>query len=55
MVGSRVDVYSRSARSGECTLWSSDGSGRFEVSTLDASDVGLERGSRIVIHLRYVR
>ncbi|KAG5183446.1 HSP90 domain-containing protein [Tribonema minus] len=52
MVGSKVDVYSRSARGGDATLWSSDGSGQFTVTTLDPAEAGLERGSKIVIHLR---
>jgi len=49
MVGNSVKVYSRSAKGddkGYC--WSSDGSGKFSLA--EAS--GVERGTKIIIHLR---
>ena len=52
MVGDRVDVTSRSARGGDATLWSSDGSGQFTVATLTPEQAGLAHGTKIVIHLR---
>jgi HSP90 family molecular chaperone len=36
MVGDRVDVHSRSAKGGDATIWSSDGSGQFTVKTVPA-------------------
>jgi HSP90 family molecular chaperone len=36
MVGDRVDVHSRSAKGGDATIWSSDGSGQFTVKTVAA-------------------
>ena len=52
MVGDRVDVISRSAKGGDATLWSSDGSGQFTTQSLTPEQAGLQRGSKIVIHLR---
>ncbi|CAM9700660.1 unnamed protein product [Chrysoparadoxa australica] len=50
MVGSRVDVYSKSTRGGGATLWSSDGSGEFDVSAIPPEE-NLQRGTKVVIHL----
>ncbi|MGC4071050.1 MAG: molecular chaperone HtpG [Nibricoccus sp.] len=49
MVAKSVKVYSRSWRTGEPGhVWSSDGSGSYEVEEVD----GLTRGSKIVIELK---
>lgn len=49
MVADRLEVLTRSARSGEPGLrWSSDGSGEYEIS--EAADVDI--GTTIVIHLK---
>jgi molecular chaperone HtpG len=49
MVAKTVKVYSRSWRAGEPGhVWSSDGSGSYEVEEVD----GLSRGSKIVIELK---
>lgn len=49
MVADRVEVSSRSYRDGEPgVLWTSDGSGAYEVSTQE----DLVRGTKIVLHLK---
>uniref|UniRef100_K3WJY4 Histidine kinase/HSP90-like ATPase domain-containing protein n=1 Tax=Globisporangium ultimum (strain ATCC 200006 / CBS 805.95 / DAOM BR144) TaxID=431595 RepID=K3WJY4_GLOUD len=48
MVADKVQVFSQSASGSESHVWSSDGSGSYEVAA--ASDVS--RGSKIVIHLK---
>jgi TNF receptor-associated protein 1 len=49
MVGKSVKVYSRSWKTGEPGhVWSSDGSGSYEIEEVD----GLTRGSKIVIELK---
>lgn len=49
MVADKIDVYSRSARSGDEThLWRSDGTGSYEIASADHE----QRGCKIVIHLK---
>ncbi|GAB9472496.1 Heat shock protein 75 kda, mitochondrial precursor [Globisporangium polare] len=48
MVADKVEVFSQSAAGTQGSVWSSDGSGSYEVAA--ASDVS--RGSKIVIHLK---
>lgn len=48
MVAEKVEVFSQSASGGESHVWSSDGSGSYEV----AAASGVSRGSKIVIHLK---
>ncbi|WP_269525069.1 molecular chaperone HtpG [Coraliomargarita parva] len=49
MVADKVQVYSRSWRTeGDCLCWTSDGSGSYEIETVE----GERRGTRIVIHLK---
>ncbi|NCG08795.1 MAG: molecular chaperone HtpG, partial [Verrucomicrobia bacterium] len=49
MVAEKVEVYTRTWHSeGECFCWSSDGSGAYEIETVD----GERRGTRIVLHLK---
>jgi len=49
MVGSKIDVYSKSFKIGsEGYFWTSDGSGSYEIA--EANDVS--RGTKIVIHLK---
>jgi len=48
MVSHNVKVYSRSALKDEQLVWSSDGSGSYEIAPTDS----LERGCKIVIHLK---
>lgn len=51
MVGSKIDVYSRSALSSDqpTHVWRSDGTGSYEIATSTDHE---ERGSKIVIHLK---
>ncbi|MEO0510209.1 MAG: molecular chaperone HtpG [Verrucomicrobiota bacterium] len=49
MVAEKVDVYTRTWQTeGECFRWSSDGSGAYEIETVE----GERRGTRIVIKLK---
>ncbi|BFZ24303.1 hypothetical protein BsWGS_27341 [Bradybaena similaris] len=49
MVGDKVDVYTKSFKPGSPAYkWSSDGSGKYEISEAD----GVQRGTKIVIHLK---
>lgn len=48
MVADKVEVFSQSAAGGPCHVWTSDGSGSYEVA--ETADVS--RGSKIVIHLK---
>ncbi|TYZ65343.1 hypothetical protein PybrP1_012667 [[Pythium] brassicae (nom. inval.)] len=48
MVADKVEVFSQSASGGQCHVWSSDGSGSYEIA--ETADVA--RGSKIVIHLK---
>jgi molecular chaperone HtpG len=49
MVADKVDVYTRSWHNdGECLHWSSDGSGAYEIETVE----GERRGTRIVVKLK---
>ena len=49
MVADQVDVYTRSwHKDGECLRWSSDGSGAYEIETVE----GERRGTRIDIKLK---
>lgn len=52
MVADKIDVYSRSALSGdEHHVWSSDGAGTFDVAAVK-EDESLLRGTKVVIHLK---
>lgn len=50
IVGDFVEVISKSSASSDAYLWSSDGSGRFELSKV--SNPGFTRGTKIIIHLK---
>jgi molecular chaperone HtpG len=50
MVAERVDVISRRAGSEEAFRWSSDGTGTFSISEVQASDAPV-RGTRVLLHL----
>lgn len=45
-----VEVYSRSSVDGKGVRWVSDGSGEYEVSTVDNLD--FQRGTKIVLKLK---
>ena len=51
MVAERVEVMSRRAGTEEATIWSSDGSGTFEVAPHEGSDAPA-RGTVIRLHMR---
>lgn len=50
IVGDTVEVISKTEKSEKASLWVSDGSGTFEISEIE--NVGFERGTKIIIHLR---
>lgn len=50
IVGDTVEVFSRKEGKNEAFIWTSDGSGSFEIS--EANDFDLSRGTKIVIHLK---
>lgn len=50
IVADYVEVFSKNDASEKAVKWSSDGSGEFELATVD--NVGFERGTKIVMHLR---
>lgn len=55
MVGDTVEVYTRSARDGTRSVWSSDGSGEFvvrEAEPLAEGEEEMSRGCKVVIKLR---
>ena len=50
VVSDHVEVYSRAASGEQAVLWSSDGTGEYEVS--DVENLDFERGTKIVLRLR---
>jgi TNF receptor-associated protein 1 len=50
IVADSVEVFSRSSLTGQGVRWVSDGSGEYEVSTVDNLD--FERGTKIVLKLK---
>lgn len=50
IVADSVEVFSRSSLTGEGVRWVSDGSGEYEVSTVDNLD--FQRGTKIVLKLK---
>jgi HSP90 family molecular chaperone len=50
IVADAVEVYSRSSITGEGVRWVSDGSGEYEVSTVDNLD--FQRGTKIILKLK---
>ncbi len=50
IVADSVEVFSRNSKGDSAVRWVSDGSGDFEVSTVE--NVGFDRGTKIVLHLR---
>ena len=50
IVGDTVQVISKTTQDPHANLWVSDGSGKFEISTI--GDPGFQRGTKIVIHLK---
>lgn len=50
IVSDYVEVFSKSGRDAQAVRWSSDGSGDYELATVD--QVGFSRGTKIVLHLR---
>lgn len=50
IVGDTVQVISKTTQDPHAYLWVSDGSGKFEISTI--GDPGFQRGTKIVIHLK---
>ena len=50
IIGDTVEVYSRKQGSNEAYVWTSDGSGTFEIA--ETKDFDLNRGTKIVIHVK---
>ena len=50
IVSDTVEVYSKREGDQVGHCWTSDGSGEFEISEVD--EINLERGTRIVLHLK---
>mmetsp|Transcript_9050 Transcript_9050/g.6392 ORF Transcript_9050/g.6392 Transcript_9050/m.6392 type:complete len:139 (+) Transcript_9050:461-877(+) len=50
IVSDHVEVYSKADSEPQAVRWVSDGSGEYELSTV--SNVGFERGTKIIIKLR---
>jgi len=49
MVGSKIDVYSKSSEPGsKGYMWTSDGAGTYEIAEAD----GVSRGTKVIIHLK---
>ena len=51
IVADTVEVFSRKVGEKQVNVWVSDGSGEFEVATAQDEELGIEHGTRIVIHL----
>jgi len=49
-VADQVEVLSRNCKGDKAVRWVSDGTGEYEISTVE--NVGFERGTKIVLHLR---
>lgn len=52
LVANKVDVYSKHYLNADTYCWSSDAKGLYTVSKIDDDNLKLERGSRLVLHLR---
>jgi HSP90 family molecular chaperone len=51
IVADTVEVFSKKIGSSEVNVWVSDGSGEFEVAEAQESELGIEHGTKIIIHL----